>query len=190
MFCVDVVGDRIIASGKSTSSDGGFPFNGALTAPIAKYTISYVFDSESTSKLQDLYVIPDNTLKLSLSTNQIIFEGFSYTESSEKLNALEIIVSSSLPYDINVSIESDIIGANYGQKIDNSLINIKTDSDTSYQTFSESITKLNLIRNHVSDNDVVHGIDIKLTGKKINKVDVYKTTLKLNKFVVYIIIKQ
>jgi N-acetylneuraminic acid mutarotase len=126
----------------------------------------------------EMYIQPNNTLSMSLSTTKIIFDDFSYTESSEKLNVLELTISSTLAYNIRSSIMSDIIGNTYGDEVDKSLINIKSGSSSSYQTFSDSVTTVNLLLNQPFGNNVVHGIDIKLSGNTMNRVDVYKTTLR------------
>jgi hypothetical protein len=170
---------EIIAVGESYSTDiKEFSNLGGSDAIIVRYDIKYILSLKSASDLVEVYVIPNNALKVSLNTNSITFDNFSYTESVEKLNALELVVSSTLPYNIKVSIENDIIGTTYGENVDKSIFNIKSSSSSSYQSFSDSNTSLILLQNQSAGNDMAHSIDMKLSSKKMNKVDVYKAVLK------------
>jgi hypothetical protein len=145
---------------------------------LVKMKVEYTMIPESISKESSVFFSPDNTLELSLSTSTVIFENFSYTESVEKKSALDLIVSSTLQYGIKVSIVSDIIGATYGEIVDNSILNIKPSSESSYKQFSSSVKTLQLYENQPIGNSVVHSVDMKLAGKKMNRTDVYKAVLK------------
>lgn len=47
-------------------------------------------------------------LKLSLNTNSITFEDFSRVEDVERLNAIKLSINSSLSYDINAYLPTEI----------------------------------------------------------------------------------
>jgi hypothetical protein len=137
-----------------------------------------IYEPESKNISNDVFIIPDNILEVSSNINSIIFDNFSVLESCEKLSVLELTVSSSLPYNIKSSIESDIFGSNSGNKIDKSILSIKTSKDNTYKDFSESITVLTLAENQSIGENIKHTIDIRLNAGKIKKMDIYKTILK------------
>jgi hypothetical protein len=168
----------VVAVGCSNSTNIGFENKGNNDAIIIKYGGKYLLEPESVSENMYSYIIPDNTLNLSLGTNQIIFDSFSYTESLERKNILQIIVASSLPYNITASVEGNIVGANYGEKLDKSIVNIKSSLDLNYKSFSNDVTILTLFENQPITEEAIHEIDIKLVANKIKRVDVYKAVFK------------
>jgi hypothetical protein len=154
--------------------------SGKTDGVIVEYEVYYpIIETKSTEALKILYLIPENTLELSLDTNQIVFENFSYIEDTERLNAIMLTVSSTLPYNIKAYLENDIIGANYGEKIDNSLINLKANISSEYKSFSDTVTSFNLLENQSPGNKIAYGIDMKLKGSNINRFDIYKAVIKL-----------
>ena len=56
----------------------------------------------------DVYIKYENMLKLSLNTNFITFEDFSRVEDVERLNAIKLSINSSLSYDINTYLPTEI----------------------------------------------------------------------------------
>ena len=56
----------------------------------------------------DVYIKYENMLKLSLNTNSITFEDFSRVEDVERLNAIKLSINSSLSYDINTYLPTEI----------------------------------------------------------------------------------
>ena len=93
-------------------------------------------------------------------------------------NAVEISVSSSLPYSINVYLESEIYNSDKSEKLEKSILNIKSSNSDLYRTFSDISTPIVLIEENESGNTNTHGIDIKFSGGLTPKADVYKTILK------------
>ena len=74
-----------------------------------------------------------NTLSLSLDTNSITFENFSGVEDMEKLSAVNLTVESSLPYEVNASLETEIQNADKTEVVDKSIFGIKSNNDVNYK---------------------------------------------------------
>jgi hypothetical protein len=173
------VSDYVVAVGECYSTDlSGIPNNGVSEAVIVKYAIKDVVKPESKPVLNSLYLIPENILELSLNTNSIVFENFSVLEATEKLNAIEIKVSSSLAYDMSVSLETDVLGESSGTKLDSSIISLKLSTDSTYKTFSNDNKKLQLLDGQSQANTMFYNIDLKIKGNEITRFDVYKAMLK------------
>jgi hypothetical protein len=175
---IETSNKEIVISGYSNSTDAGFNNNGADDAILMKLRIVDPEIPKSTENITQLYLIPNNVLELSLSTASIIFENFSILEPCEKLNAVELKISSSMAYNIDVSLESSIIGQSGGTVLENSTINIKSNNESTYKSFSDAITNISLAQNQPKGNDVVFGVDIKIADNKVTLFDVYKTVLK------------
>lgn len=126
----------------------------------------------------DLYIKPQNTLIMSLNTNSITFDDFSGVEDVEIVNAIDITVSSSLPYQLNAYLPVEIQSADKSNIMDKRILNIKENSESIYKTFINTSDKIILKDDCNSGNNLIHGIDIKLKGSIIHKKDVYKTTIK------------
>ena len=126
----------------------------------------------------DVYIKSENMLLMSLSTNSIAFEDYSGTEDIEKSNALTVNINSSLPYDLNVYLVSEIQNADGSNKIDIDRLNIKDSKDVDYKEFAGVNQKLTLKSNCNSGNDLTHDIDLKLKGSQAFKADTYKTVIK------------
>lgn len=127
----------------------------------------------------DLYIKSENMLNLSLNTNSITFEDFSGVKDVERPNAIELSVNSSLPYDINAYLPTEIQNADKSKIMDKNILNIKENSQLNYQTFSNTTDKIVLKQNNPAGNDLEHGVDIKLKGGISHEKDVYKTTIKI-----------
>jgi N-acetylneuraminic acid mutarotase len=158
---------KIYCMGSNTSSS------------VLTYTVKSIAPTPEVKSVNfEISINPKNALSISLNTSQIVFEDFSYIESVEKKNALEITIESSLPYDIKTYLEGDIVGSTYGNKLDNSIINIKSSSESTYKGFSNTVTQLDLFANQPLTEKAIHSIDIKLVANKIKQVDSYKAVLK------------
>ena len=134
-------------------------------------------ERKNTTANVDVYIKSQNMLSLSLSTNNITFEGYSGVEDVEKLNAVNLTVSSSLPYKVNAYLASEIQNSDKSNVIDKSILNIKANSDVDYKEFIDTVNPITLLDNQ-SKGSMSHGIDLKLKSDLAHKADVYKTTLK------------
>lgn len=129
----------------------------------------------------DVYIKSENMLKLSLDTNSVTFEDFSGVVDMEKPNAVNLTVSSSLPYKVDAYLATDIQNATKDKTMDKEILKIKANKslESEYKSFTDvNITPITLLDDQISGNDVVHGIDLKLVGGEAFKKDVYKTTIK------------
>lgn len=135
-------------------------------------------ESKDITSNADIYVKPKNTLIISLSTNSITFDDFSGVEDIKKVNAVKIGVSSSLQYQLNAYLPMEILNADKTSVADKRILNIKENSEADYKVFVNTNEKLVLKDNCPSGNNLVHGIDIKLSGGITHEKDVYKTTIK------------
>ena len=127
----------------------------------------------------DLYVKSENSLSMSLNTNNITFSSYSGVEDMEKLKAIELTINSSLPYNINACLESDILNADNTKSLDKELFNIKESSDNIYQKFNDNQDKITLKENCPSGNFITHNIDLKLGSSSAHTKDVYRAAIKI-----------
>ena len=135
-------------------------------------------DVQSTSNSLDLYIKPESILTLSLDTNSIIFENFNGISDMIKENAVTLTVTSSLPYEINTYLVSEIKSIDGSKTIDKSILNIKANSESNYNTFNDINTPIKLLDIQNSGLTNTHGIDLKLDSNVSFKTDAYKTTLQ------------
>lgn len=140
--------------------------------------IDMTIDKKTVSSNVDLYIKSNNTLSLSLDTNSIRFENFSGVDDMEKLNAVNLTVSSSLPYKINAYLTSEIQNADKTNIMDRNILSIKANNKSTYNTFIGTVRPIVLLDDQLAGNDIVHGIDFKLKGNIGHKKDVYKTVIK------------
>lgn len=127
----------------------------------------------------DLYVKSENALSLSLSTNNVTFDGYSGVEDMEIVNAVKLTVNSSLPYKICTYLVDKIQNNDKSNIMDKSILNIKANSEQSYNTFNDTVNNpIILLDNQNSGNGILHGIDLKLASNLAQKADVYKTVIK------------
>src|SRR5699024_11467308 len=94
-------------------------------------------------------------------------------------NAVNMTVSSSLPYQINAYLVDEIQNANKSKTMDKEILNIKENGESDYQTFENVGEAIILKDNCSAGNDVSHGLDFKLKGGLLYEKDVYKTTMKI-----------
>ena len=126
----------------------------------------------------DVYIKSENMLRMTLSTNSITFEDYSGVDDIEMPNSIEISINSSLPYQLNSYLVSEIQNANGSSKIEKDLLNIKINDDLDYKTFDDINEKLVLKDNCDAGNDKTHSIDLMLKGGDAHEADVYKTVIK------------
>lgn len=143
------------------------------------YVDDSVIDKKNVTSNIDLYIKPQNTLIMSLSTNFISFDNFSGVEDMENTNNLNILVSSSLPYQINAYLPVEIQNSNMSNTLDKQILNIKESNELIYQNFINTTDNITLKDNCSPGNNIKHGIDIKLKGGISHEKDIYKTTVKL-----------
>ena len=133
-------------------------------------------EKKSATANLDIYIKSFNALSMSLNTNSVVFEGYSGVEDVEKLNAVEITIDSSLPYDLNAYLENNFSNSDSTNTIDKTILNIR-ESGNLYQAFSNDNNKI-VLNNIVSGDRNIHKIDLKLSRDTAHKTDVYKATVK------------
>lgn len=126
----------------------------------------------------DIYIKPQNILSLSLSTNSVTFEDFTGTEDIVILNAIDLSVDSTLPYDLNSYLESDILSIDGDKSMNKSIFNIKESSTQDYKNFAQINEKVTLLSDCESGFNKSHSIDMKLNSGVI-EAGVYKAVIKL-----------
>ena len=136
------------------------------------------FEKKNTTSNLDVYIKSENMLSLSLDTNSVVFDNFSGVEDMVKENAVNLTISSSLPYNLNAYLESEVQNTYKSEVMDKSMLNIKEGNENNYKTFDNIKTKLVLKDSCAKGNNVSHGIDLKLKGSKALETDTYKTVIK------------
>ena len=138
------------------------------------------FEKQSASANVDIYIKCENMLSLSLDTNSVTFENFNGTENLEELNAVELTVNSSLPYDVNAYLATKIENAKKDKELDKDLLKIRAHGTTDYKGFAdtEATTATTLLTGEQAGNNKKHSIDLKLEGSNAVDADIYKTTIK------------
>ena len=136
-------------------------------------------DRKTTTSNLDVYIKCENILQMSLDTNSISFDDFSGIEDVEKINAVNVSINSSLPYQLNAYLPAEIQNADKSATMNKSILNIKESSETEYKEFTNLNEKVVLKDNCSSGNQLVHGIDIRLKGGIAHEKDVYKAIIKL-----------
>ena len=126
----------------------------------------------------DVYIKSENMLSMNLSTNSITFDDFSGVEDMIKENAVNISINSSLPYNLNAYLATEIQNSDKSNTMNKDILSIKDNSELDYQTFSSTNDRVVLKSNCTSGNDKQHNINLKLNGGIAHKKDVYKTTIK------------
>ena len=143
------------------------------------YNISDIqLDKKNMTSNLDLYIKSENMLSLSLNTNSITFEDFSGVEDLELNNAVNLTINSSLPYELNAYLATEIQNSDKSKIMDKSTLNIKESSESNYNAFNNTNEKLTLKDNNVAGNDIIHNLDLLLRGGISYEKDVYKTTIK------------
>lgn len=131
------------------------------------------------SASQDLTInaISDNTLEVSLSTNEINFLNYNGTQDFEKTD-FSIKVSSGLAYDIDAILTKDLTDiVDSENKISSEHLGLKLKDIGDYSFFTQEGDKKNLVTNSPSGSENTHNIDIKLKGDSSVKPNTYKGTI-------------
>ena len=144
----------------------------------ALFSSDITFEKKSNTSNLDIYINSQNMLSLSLNTNAIIFDNFSGVEDAEKIDTLNLTISSSLPYSLNAYLENEMQNSNKSKAMDKSMLNIKEGNENNYKIFDNIKTKLVLKDNCSKGNNISHSIDLKLQGSKAFEADTYKTVIK------------
>ena len=126
----------------------------------------------------DIYIKSENMLSMSLSTNSITFSDYSGVEDIELNNAVNISINSSLPYQLNSYLLTEIENNDKSNRIEKDLLNIKSSSDVDYKVFNDINNKLVLKDNCDAGNNKLHSVDLKLKGSQAHKADIYKAVIK------------
>ena len=126
----------------------------------------------------DIYIKMSNVLSLSLNTNSVTFEDFTGVEDMIKEDAIKLTVESSLPYEVTAALEGEIQNSDGTEHVDSSLLGIKSDTQSVYNTFVNTNTPIVLLDSQESGRINEHAIDIKLNKNIITKADVYRGTIK------------
>ena len=136
------------------------------------------FEKKSATANLDVYIKSENMLSMSLNTNSVTFDNYSGVEDIELEDAIEISINSSLPYDLNAYLESEIQNADKSATMDIDLLKIKDSTKDNYQSFINTSDKIVLIEDYTSGNFNNHNIDLKLEGDNAHLSDIYKTTIR------------
>ena len=137
-----------------------------------------VIDKSTTSSNFDIYIKTKNTLSVSLNTNNVIFEEVNGIDDTEKTNAINLTVSSSLPYQVNTYLETEIQNSDKSNTINKDILMIRANDKSNYNSFIGIKTPITLLDNQDAGNDISHGLDIKLNGGTAITSDIYKTSLR------------
>lgn len=121
----------------------------------------------------------DNAISLSINTNRISFNGVTGIEDIVKNNAVQLTVSSSLPYDVNITLEDDIQNASGSNTIDNSILSVKSSTSSTYKTFGNSGQKVNILTGQSAGNNKTHNLDFKINGGTLAVSDDYYVNMKI-----------
>ena len=126
----------------------------------------------------DMYIKPENSISMSLSTNSITFDNYTGLEDIEKLGALNITINSSLPYDLNAYMPKELSNADGSSSMGINLLNIRDNTESSYSQFADTTNKVVLKSDCDKGNNKQHTIDLKLASDRSYKSDIYKTVIK------------
>jgi hypothetical protein len=136
------------------------------------------FTSDITEKNITSHALTENVLSMTLSTNTITFENFSSMQDTTKEKAVTITVSSSLGYQINAYLMSEIQNSDKSLTLNKSMLKIKESTKSSYSTFPSVGEKVVLREGNPAGEKITHDIDLLLSSGTY-QVDVYKTSIKL-----------
>lgn len=138
-----------------------------------------LLEKKNISSNLDIYIKSQNMLSLSLDTNVIDFMNYSGVEDMEKANAVNLTISSSLPYSLSAYMPTEIANSDKSKTLPIDILNIKESSELDYKQFTNTTDKIVLKDNCIKGNDIVHSLDLKISSNQAHQADVYKTTIKL-----------
>lgn len=127
----------------------------------------------------DIYIQPQSILSASINTNTVSFEDVDFINDIEITNAIELSISSSLPYQVNTSLETDITNNDNTNNLNPDVLSIKANNESDYKTFNSIGTSITLLDNQESTDSTIVGIDLRLNSKDVPKFDNYKTVLRI-----------
>lgn len=123
-------------------------------------------------------IMSDSHINLSVDTNNIIFDYLNISEDTVLNKAITLQISSSLPYDINVSIEGGITSGTNSTNLSNSVFSIKESNSDNFLTFNDTGV-VTILQNQPQGDAVSHSIDLRLNTKTNIIKDVYKAVFKI-----------
>ena len=126
----------------------------------------------------DMYIKPENSMSMSLSTNSITFDNYTGLEDMEKLGALDITINSSLPYSLNAYMPKELSNSDGSSSMGVNLLNIRENTQSAYSQFVNTTDKVVLKSDCDKGNNKVHTIDLKLASDRSFKPDIYKAVIK------------
>ena len=132
---------------------------------------------EATANL-DVYIKSENMLSMSLDTNSVSFDNYSGAAPMELKDAVNITINSSLPYDLNAYMPTEISNNDGSSKIDFDVFNIKESGESNYQQFEDTVNEIVLKSDCAKGNNINHKIDLKLDSNTAHKADIYKTVIR------------
>ena len=146
----------------------------------------YILDRHNASANVDVYIKCENLLSLSLSTNSITFNDYSGVQPLEAPGALTLTIKSSLNYDVNAYMPTEIRGSEHGHIMDKDVLEIRAAGAGDYQKFPNvglnPDCKVELLANQTATifgaTDNTHVIDLNLDSDTAHTKDVYKSTVK------------
>lgn len=133
----------------------------------------------SASDNLDILINVENKIELSMDTNIIRFDNFDGTKDEEKLGAVNLSITSTLPYEINAYLASEIQSINSANIMDKRVLNIKEGLTSIYKQFNNIDEKVSLSTGNPKGKNVPHEIDILLKGGYAYKKDNYKAVIKI-----------
>ena len=139
---------------------------------------TFELERKNTTGNLDVYIKSQNMLSMSLDTNSVTFDGYSGTEDMEKLGAVNISINSSLPYQLNAYMPSEISNSDKSETMDMDILKIKESNESIYQRFANTTDKIVLKDSCNAGNNSIHNIDLKLSSNLAHKADVYKAVIK------------
>lgn len=149
-----------------------------LQRALNSISVDLELEKKNATANLDVYIKSENMLSLSLDTNSVTFDNYSGAEDVTKPNAVNLTVSSSLPYKVNAYLESNIENADGSNDMDISLFNIKDGNDSDFKEFTGIKTPVVLLDGQPKGNGVIHSIDLKLKGSLAHRADIYKAVVK------------
>lgn len=117
-------------------------------------------------------------ITLSVSTNNITFDYLNVSEDTVLNRAIELDVTSTLPYNINMYIEGDIVSNTNSTSLNNNVFSVKESNSTNFLTFDDTGI-VSVLSNNPAGVANSHSIDVRLNTSTNIIRDVYKAVFKI-----------
>lgn len=117
-------------------------------------------------------------IDLSVDTNSITFDYLNVSEDTVLHRAIALEVSSSLPYDINVILEGDIVSNTNNDTLNKDVFSVKESNSDNFLTFDDTGV-VTILENQTQGDFISHNIDIRLNTSTHIIKDVYKAVFKI-----------